>query len=119
MKSTGRGKSGRVLPYRIDGARGVKRRAGAIEPPPSRGYAKDMDELDRLIEDEADYRRRRDAEEAEAYRLEQERLAALPPEERLAALLQKMAEFQAELNDLLPRLAAVDPDAWEDRPTSE
>ncbi len=78
-----------------------------------------MDELDRLIEDEAEYRRRRDADEAEARRLEQERLAALPPEERLAALLLKMAEFQAELDELLPRLAAVDPDAWEERASPE
>ena len=32
----------------------------------------------------------------------------------MAALLQKMAEFQAELNDLLPRVAAIDPDAWDE-----
>ena len=75
-----------------------------------------MDDLDELMQDEDAYRRARDAAEAEAHRLEQERLAALPPEERMAELLRKMAEFQAELNDLLPRVAAIDPDAWDDTP---
>lgn len=75
-----------------------------------------MDDLDRLIQDEDEHRRERDAAEAEARRLELERLDALPVEERMAALLQRMAEFQAELNDLLPRVAAIDPDAWEDEP---
>jgi hypothetical protein len=73
-----------------------------------------MDDLDRLIQDEDEYRRERDAAEAEARRLELERLDALPVEERMAALLQKMAEFQAELSDLLPRVAAIDPDAGDD-----
>jgi hypothetical protein len=76
-----------------------------------------MDDLDALIQDEDEYRRERDAAEAEARRLELERLEALPVEERMAALLQKMADFQAELNDLLPRVAAIDPDAWDEGPT--
>lgn len=76
-----------------------------------------MDDLDALIQDEDEYRRERDAAEAEARRLELERLDALPVEERMAALLQKMADFQAELNDLLPRVAAIDPDAWDEGPT--
>lgn len=78
-----------------------------------------MDDLDRLIRDEDEYRRERDAAEAEARRLELERLDAMPVEERMAALLQKMAEFQAELNDLLPRVAAIDPDARDDEPPTE
>lgn len=86
----------------------------AVEPAASRGYAEIMDDLDALIQDEDEHRRGRDAAEAEARRLELERLDALPVEERMAALLQKMAEFQAELNDLLPRVAAIDPDAWDD-----
>ncbi len=76
-----------------------------------------MDDIDRLMQDEDEHRRERDAAEAEARRLELERLETLPIEERMAALLRRMAEFQAELNDLLPRVAAIDPDARDDGPT--
>lgn len=87
---------------------------GEIDRPSPGGYAGRMDDLDRLIQDEDEYRRERDAAEAEARRRELERLETLPIEERMAALLQRMAEFQAELNDLLPRIAAIDPDARDD-----